>query len=359
MNILFFVTTKLIHGGGEKVRNWLAGHLADAGHTVYYATFFPKEEFDADLKKVGLYGKIKVVEYPFHLKKKHPVKYIGIIKNLYQDTKIDILIHFGGTLLEQIAARKAGTKVLLSERCDPASRPFASRVLKQIQYRVSDGYVFQTEPASCCYGKRAKAKSVVIPNPIIDKLPAPIFDGLRKEVVSVGRLSPEKNQKMLVNAFFKFHEVHPDYRLVIYGSGPLEMELKEAIHVNGLDNCAEIIKGKTNITELINGAELFVLPSNTEGMPNALIEAMSVGIMSISADCPIYGPRMLIENGVNGYLTPVGDEDALYKNMCKAIENKTAATAIRHEAVSIRQRLNEEKIFKCWMDYIHKLAKCE
>lgn len=356
MNILFFITTNMIYGGGEKVRNWLARRLSDAGHQVYYATSLDLDRFNGDLEKVGLLGKVKVVNYSFQIKKKNPIEYWKNIKKLYVDNNIQLLIHFGGTLVEQMAARRVGTKILLSERCDPASRPFLSRVLKQLQYRVADGYVFQTEPASCCYGKRAKAKSVVIPNPIIDKLPEPIFEGLRKEVVSVGRLSPEKNQKMLINAFAKFHKDYPVYKLVIYGSGPLETELKEAIHKNGLDECAEIIKGKTNITELTNGAELFVLPSNTEGMPNALIEAMSVGIMSISADCPIYGPRMLVNDGENGFLTPVGDEEALYKTMCKAMADKGRGLMIRHEATKIRERLNEDKIFKCWMDYINELV---
>ena len=355
MNILFF-SERIIYGGGEKVRNWLAGKLKESGHNVIYASPNPNNKFYNDLEKVGLKGRVIVDKYPFHIKKSHPIKYKTEIKNLYQRNEVDLLIYFGGSLIEQVIARSCGVKVLLSERCEPASRPIAGQILKQIQYRFADGYVFQTPEAALCYGKRAKALSVVIPNPIIDKLPVPILTNLRKEIVTVGRLSKEKNQLMLIDAFAKFHNKYSEYKLIIYGSGPLEKDLNEAIIERHISECAQIIKGKHNISELINGAELFVLPSNTEGMPNALIEAMSVGIQCISTNCPIYGPKMLVEHGVNGYLTPIKNADALYDMMCHAIENKEQANLIRKNAVQIRERLDESKIAKRWIEYIEKLV---
>lgn len=355
MNIVFF-SGRIIYGGGEKVRNWLAGRLIDAGHTVYYASPRLNDEFLSQLNKVGLYGRVVVKEYPYHLKKIKPVKYWSAIKRLFHECNADLYVIFGGSLVEQVIARRNGVKVVLSERCEPGSRSIPSQILKQIQYRIADGYVFQTPEASMCYGKQANRLSIVIPNPIIDELPDPKFDNLRKEIVSVGRLSGEKNQIMLLDAFNKFHKVHPEYRLKIYGSGPLEGLLLDTISKYNLNNCAEIIKGKRNISELINGSELFVLPSNTEGMPNALIEAMSVGIQSISTNCPIYGPKMLVEHGVNGYLTPIKDTEALYKQMCYAVEHPTQADQIRHNAIKIRERLQADVIFDKWLSYFQTIV---
>lgn len=355
MKILFFAG-RIIYGGGEKVRNWLANQLIEAGHQVYYASPRIDEKFNEEMQRVGLAEKVTTIEFPFHIKKKQPIQYAKAIKALYVNNQIDLLIIFGGSLVEQLIARKNGVKILLSERCEPASRPILSQILKQIQYRVADGYVFQTPEAAACYGKRAVKISKVIPNPIIDKLGEPQFDNLRKEVVSVGRLSKEKNQKDLITAFSAFHKSHPEYILKLYGSGPLKDSLLNQIVELGLCNCVEIISGKTNISELIKGAELFVLNSNTEGMPNALIEAMSMGVLSISTDCPIYGPRMLVEHGVNAYLTPLRDPVKLAELMSLALEDSSMADSIRHEAVKIRERLEAGKIFTQWRTYIEGIV---
>jgi len=353
MTILFFAHS-FIYGGGEKVRNWLANQLINDGHTVIYATPEISPEIYDDIEKVGLLNRVKLIEYPFNIKKKHPIKYAKAIKSIYHTHKVDLLIYFGGSLVEQVIAKLNGVKVLLSERCDPHSRSIPAQILKQVQYRIADGYVFQTPDASKCYGKRTHRLSTVIPNPIIDKLGEPQYDNLRKEVVSVGRLSKEKNQKDLITAFSIFAKDHPDYILKIYGSGALKDQLIKQIHNLRLDERIEIISGKTNISELIKGAELFVLNSNTEGMPNALIEAMSMGILSISTDCPIYGPRFLVRDGENAFLTPLRDAERLAVKMSEALSHPNA-NEIRRNAVKIRETLNPLSIHSKWKQYIENL----
>lgn len=355
MNILFFAG-RVIYGGGEKVKNWLARKLIESGHKVIYASANPNDDFISKLKAVGLFNKVIIDKYPSQIKKSKPLLYMSAIKELYNRNQVDVLIYFGGSLIEQLVARSCGVKVILSERCEPASRPILGQILKQVQYRFADGYVFQTPEASMCYGKRANRLSIVIPNPIMDKLPEPLFDNTRKEIVTVGRLSHEKNQMMLIDAFAEFHKLYPDYKLIIYGSGPLEKNLRKSIDDYKISDAATIVKGKQNISELINGAELFVLPSNTEGMPNALIEAMSMGIQSISTNCPIYGPKMLINHGENGYLVPVRDTNALLDQMKYAVEHTEQANIIRNNAVKIRESLDEKKIARLWIEYIKKIV---
>lgn len=354
MNILFF-STRIIYGGGEKVRNWLARELSLSGHTVTYAIPNLNENHMSQLEQVGLRDVIKVVSSPYNLKKRHPLKYMREIRSLYDSNHIDLIIMFGGSLVEQLIAQKSGVKILLSERFYNNFRPLASRILKQIQYRFSDGYVFQTQEASELYGNRAKRICTIIPNPIIDELPTPIFSNLRKEIVNTGRLCKQKDQATLIKAFSIFHKTHMDYKLIIYGSGEKKKDLQKLVSRLQLDECVKIISGKTNISTLINGAELFVLSSLAEGMPNALIEAMSMGVLSISTDCPVYGSRMLIEDGVNGFLVPVGNIDALAEKMIEAIDNKNQSDLIREKAVNIRKRLAPDIIRKQWIDYIAKM----
>ena len=356
MNILLFAG-RVIYGGGEKVRNWLANELVKAGHRVVYASPKVDDDYLSAINKVGLSGVVEVVEYPFHIKKKHPFKYCKAISHLYKDNSIDLLIIFGGSLVEQQIARRQGVKILLSERFYNGFRPFPSRVLKHLQYKIADGYVFQTPEATKMYNRRATKIGTVIANPIIDQLPAPIFTNLRKEIVNTGRLCDQKDQATLIRAFEIFHKHHSEYQLTIYGSGEYKERLLALIDELGLSNCAQIISGLTDISQRINGASMFVLSSKAEGMPNALIEAMSMGVLSISTDCPAYGSRMLIENNKNAVLVPIGDVKTMAQEMVRLIEDQPLADEIRHNAVAIRERLNPEKTAKAWLDYINTIIQ--
>ena len=356
MNILFFAE-RIIYGGGEKVCNWLAKELVKAGHHVYYASPKVDDAYMTAINKVGLDSIVNVVEYPFHIKKNHPFKYGKAITNLYKDNSIDLLIIFGGSLVEQVIARRMGVKILLSERFYNGFRPLPSRVLKHLQYRIADGYVFQTPEATRMYNKRATRIGIVIANPIIDQLPDPQFNNLRKEIVNTGRLCDQKDQATLIRAFNIFHKQHPDYKLIIYGSGEYKDRLLALIEELGLTDCAQIISGKTDISQRINGASMFVLSSKAEGMPNALIEAMSMGVLSISTDCPAYGSRMLVENNVNAVLVPIGDVKKMAEEMSRLISDEPFADRIRHNAVAIRERLKPEKTAKAWVEYINTIAK--
>ena len=348
MKVLFFAN-RIKYGGGEKT-------LSNNGINVYYAIPNSIKDYSEQLVEADLNGIVKVVNFDFGQKKKNIIKYYYQISKLYKDNGIDMIIYFGGSLIEQMAARNNGVRILLSERFYNGFRPLPSRILKQIQYRMSDGYVFQTPEASKTYGKRAERKGTIIPNPIIDNLPDPQFDYLRKEIVTAGRLMPQKDHKTLVSAFAVFHQKYPDYKLIIYGSGPLKDALLKQIADLHIGDSVNIISGKTNISELERGAELFVLSSLAEGMPNALIEAMSMGVMSISTDCPVYGSRMLVKHGQNGYLVPVGDIGKLAEMMCYAVEDEKQANKIRRESVKIRETLEEKKIAQRWIDYIYTIV---
>jgi glycosyltransferase involved in cell wall biosynthesis len=356
MNILFFAE-RIIYGGGEKVRSWLTKELVKAGHHVVYASPQLDDSYLAALDKVGLRGMVDVVEYPFYIKKTHPVAYCKAISQLYRDNGIDLLIIFGGSMVEQVIARRLGVKILLSERFYNGFRPLPSRVLKHLQYRIADGYVFQTPEATKMYNRRAARIGTVIANPIIDQLPDPIFDNLRKEIVNTGRLCDQKDQATLIRAFSLFRKTHADYRLIIYGSGEYKERLQALIDELGLSECAQIVSGLTDISRRINGASMFVLSSKAEGMPNALIEAMSMGVLSISTDCPAYGSRMLIENNQNAVLVPIGDVQKMAEEMERLIDDQFLADKIRHNAVAIRERLNPEKTANAWLDYINSIVK--
>ena len=146
-------------------------------------------------------------------------------------------------------------------------------------------------------------------------------DDRPQDIVAVGRMDENKNQRMAIRAFCKIAERFPDARLILYGDGPLRRELTE--EVRSLDMSERILlPGRiTDVPEKLEKAYAFVLTSFTEGMPNTLIEAMSLGTACISTDCPCGGPKDLIRDGENGFLVPVDDSDALADRLTRLLEN--------------------------------------
>ncbi|MXP74782.1 glycosyltransferase [Lachnospiraceae bacterium WCA-9-b2] len=104
--------------------------------------------------------------------------------------------------------------------------------------------------------------------------------------------------------------------------------------------------------DYINSSAIFVMTSNFEGMPNALLEAMALGLPCISTDCPCGGPRSLIETGKNGLLIPVGDIEALEKALRVLLKSPDFADSLGREATLIRGKLDIENIGRQWLEYM-------
>ena len=101
----------------------------------------------------------------------------------------------------------------------------------------------------------------------------------------------------------------------MYGDGTEHDHLLGLIQKMGLVDKAFIYPGRSDVHEVVRDAAMFVLPSNYEGLSNSMLEAMAIGLPVICTDCPCGGARMVIRDGENGYLIPVGDKDALLAKM--------------------------------------------
>lgn len=103
-------------------------------------------------------------------------------------------------------------------------------------------------------------------------------------------MSRAKNHALLIKAFATISDRYPDYRLVIYGDGPLRQQLETLVEDLGMADKVSLPGYTTFVREKMEQASLFVLTSDWEGMPNALIEAMALGVPCISTDCKGGGP---------------------------------------------------------------------
>ena len=272
----------------------------------------------------------------------------------------DIIVSFAGeqcyrTLFVNLFNKR---KIIVSLRNDPIHEynSFFKKLLMKILYRRANGFVFQTEDARDYFNKKIRDNSIIIPNPINEQFIVDPYKGKREKIiVNAGRLAPQKNQDLLIKAFNEFNKKVKGYKLYIYGEGELEEELRKTIDELKLNDLV-ILKGNvSNLKDEIYNKALFVLSSDFEGMPNALIEAMALGMPSISTDCPCGGPKYLIKNGKNGLLVPVHDVSKLAGAMEKALSSEKYANGLGIEANKIKNKLDPHKIENMWVDYINKV----
>jgi len=160
----------------------------------------------------------------------------------------------------------------------------------------------------------------------------------------------------LIDAFDIFGINHGDYRLIIYGEGPIEQELKTYTAEKELTEKVIFAGVDENVLQKIRDASMFIITSNFEGLSNALLEAMSIGLPCISTDSPPGGARMIIHNGENGILVPVGDKDELVKAMNKIVSDTEFAESIGKEALNIRWKISEEVVCEQWENLINSLT---
>lgn len=136
-------------------------------------------------------------------------------------------------------------------------------------------------------------------------------------VIGVGRLCAEKDFATLIKAFAQVSRM-VECRLVILGEGPLRGELEELIASLGLTGKALLAGFQDNPYAWLARSDLFVLSSRYEGLPTVLVEALALGVPVVATRCP-HGPEELLGGQLASRLVPVGDCDALARNMIMAL----------------------------------------
>ncbi|MCH1940703.1 glycosyltransferase family 4 protein [Holdemania massiliensis] len=352
MKLLFYIST--IRGGGAgRVLINLANYMVSTGHNVCFVTNFPSEE-DYCLDDRVDRRNVEKFEGEYKKINQNPVR-IFALRKIMKEVNPDVCLSFMGEnnvrlLLANILLKK---KCIVSVRNDP-NKEYCSlplRILAKILYCKADGIVFQTEDAKSWFSHKIQGKSQIIMNAVDERFFKINLDENRMNIVAVGRLSGQKNFMMLIRAYSRIAGLIQD-DLLIYGEGSLHDEIQEKIDEYGLHDRIHLMGTTADVPGVLKKAKAFVMSSDYEGMPNALMEALAVGVPSISTDCPCGGPRMLIKNGYNGILVPVGDSDKLAEAMKRILENAALANEFSKNAKNGANEFRSDKIFKCWQKYI-------
>ena len=238
--------------------------------------------------------------------------------------------------------------------------PIFSRIHNfMLQYIIKNarGIVFQTSAVKNAFEELSGADRIVIPNPVyVSAQEWPLCEQTDNRIVAVGRLAEQKNFGLLIDAFADIHEQYPGITLEIYGEGNLRTDLQTKIASMGLQAKVFLMGAFPDVQKRIYGARLFVLPSLYEGMTNALMEAMSIGLPVIASDCEGGGPRELIVDGVNGFLFENNVQSSLIHAM-KAVLDMDAKRLqrIRAAAQEICVTHSQDRIFGQWRQFLDML----
>lgn len=353
MKITLFINS-LYGGGAERVACNLANYLFRRGHDVEILAMSETERtYELDTG-IG-------IKYLLHLNERKSKKWNTVIRMprfwsylLLKHRDVYVVMLPTTTIMLLMFKWMTRSRVIAAERVDPSVYPEDLAADLRKNARKADGYVFQTEEAMAWYGNSVQTCCpIVIPNAINEAFIRPRYTGVkRRAIASAGRLNHQKNYPLLLRAFSRIANEYPDISLIIYGEGEDRQIIEEFSESLGINKRVSMPGNIQNIAEEMEKNMLFVLASDYEGMPNALMEAMSLGLPCISTDCPCGGPRFLIKDGINGLLVPVNNADAMAEAIKRVLSDDSFAASLAEEARKISESLSASKIYGQWEKYI-------
>lgn len=355
-----FYCSSLARGGAERVFVNLAEYFTDKGYQVFIVTQYRlKDEYTISDRIQRVISDLTLEEVQKGRIKNFINRYRKL-RRILQEIHPDIVFSCIGK--NNFMALAAGVfckrKTVVSVVSDPKREYYTRymRFLAKNYFVFADGIVLQTKQAMEYFPKRIQKKSVILPNSLNPAFLKPRYEGVRKkEIVAVGRLDDNKNHAMLCRAFAKLAQDFPDYRVVIYGEGEKRKALEWLIGDLQMEDCI-FLPGRTeHVEDEIYKSSLFVMTSNVEGMPNALLEAMALGLPVISTDCPCGGPGEMIRHGENGYLIPVRDEEALQKQLRYCLSHPEEMDMVGREAAKLQEKMNPESVNRQWEAYFNRV----
>lgn len=357
MKRICFCIDTLGRGGAERVMATLANMLSERDYEIFFVTNRHADneyELNHKIRKITLSEVIKLSDYNCIAK----IQQAFYLRKIFKRKSIEIGIAFMGG--NNFALLTAGLflplKKIVSVRNDPSFEysTFLHRLLYSVLFPTADRIIFQTNEEKKYFNKRIQSIGEIIMNPTADKFYHNELGGTGSDIVTVGRLAPQKNHKLLISAFAEIYNDYPSTNLIIYGEGELRGELEQQIDMLGLKNRVFLRGIVVNVERYICDAAMFVMCSNHEGMPNALMEAMALGLPVISTDCRGGGPAELIDNEINGILIECNNIKDLVSAMRRILDSKEERIILANNAKKKAKEFHENNVFYRWEKIINE-----
>lgn len=345
-------------GGAEHVACNLANHFVTNGYEVDLLTMADDEPtygINNDVTRIPLLYKYERKGFLYNL-----VRRYRRFKEYIRSSKTDCYIAFFwiAAIMLNAARKKAGVPVITSERTNPYTYSWYYKALLKYYAPNADLNVFQTSGQRNFYGTRIKdSRCKVIPNAVETQTEPLKWEDREDIIVSTGRLNKVKNYPMLIKAYSRLGKEAKNYKLIIYGAGSERKKLEKMIKELNLEEQVKLAGRKNNIEEYVSRCKIFVLTSLYEGMPNALMEAMSLGLACVSTDCPTGGPKDLIKPEYNGILISTENVDQLTDVLRRLINDELSAKMMGINATRVREKFSTEIIYRQWEECVKTCVK--
>lgn len=348
---IIFVIPSMAGGGAERVISVLANEFVKRGNEVSIVMFA------GNACVYSMEEKVKLVQTGEKTGKSFAkrISRIRKMRKYFKENQDAVIIAFGpdAAFFTFLAGLWLKMHMVMSERNNPEA--YSRKKLRNFLYGQAEAVVFQTQEAMDYFPAKIRKKGIIVENPLSDKLPDAYSGEREKTVAAVGRLEKQKNHEMLLRAFAIFGKKHPEYTLHLYGKGELFERLKTVAGELGIEKRVFFEGFRKDVLLQIRNAGMYVLSSDFEGISNALLEAMAVGLPVISTDCPCGGSKLCIQNGVNGLLTPVGDEKAFARAMETIADSEETAGRLSKNAVKVREKYSAGAIVGKWLSVLEGL----
>lgn len=341
-------------GGAQRVMSVLAKHLSDQGHSIIMINDIKpidkKPEYDLpktisrvflDVKGKSVIGK--------------NIKRISRLRKIIKNEKPDCILSFEGPPNIRMLLASIGLKgrKIVSVRNDPYFEygHGIRKIVANCVFLLANKCIFQTEEASNYFVKEIRKKSSILFNPVGKVFYEYEWYGDTDTIVMVGRLEEQKNIGMAIEAIRIVKEQINNIHLKIYGEGTQRDTLIQQVEHLHLEGNIEFCGLVENVATELSHAKCFILTSDYEGMPNALMEAITIGVPAISTDCPCGGPKSLLidENGeCAGLLIKCKDSLALAEKIIELIKNPDLQMFLHLREKERSNAFRSERILAKW-----------
>lgn len=358
-------------GGLEKNMILLSNYLADQDFEVHLVTFdgegataFYEIDDRVQWHKVGVGQPHAPISFRDRAKLIRRIRELFTTPAQTKNAPVVICYHHGILARFFLATVFTGTRIICSERNSLALYKYFSRPKWNLNFLLLSlvkKIVVQFADYIQDYPFWMRGRIGHIPNPVMPERQQatpgnPDTDG-QFHILHVGRLSTQKQQHLLIEAFARIADKHPAWDLIIVGGGSLAHQLDARAKGTGLGERIQLVGKSKQVHEWMQRSHIFCLPSQWEGFPNALGEALAHGLPAVGFEA-CEGVNKLIIPDVNGLLAPGADDaEALAKALDALASDGELRTRLGKGAAGSIRRYQPEKIFTSWRQLLLSVAQ--